>query len=165
MAEAAVTFLLEQVREMVVVYADVIAGAEMEFMQLSSELSLLQAIVKDVLRPKKYNNLFKELEGQIKDIVFEIEDVFDILLTTAIGSAKAKKSSLRRRLLSMSNRFDLAKEVKSIRVERLMPMLSEAKMKYALVTADESRSLQEDHSRDTTKRVIYNSYSHIRESH
>ena len=65
------TFLLEQLKEVVVGYADLIAGAESEFDQLNHDLEILKAFLK-VMAKKKKDELLKALERRIRDVVYEV---------------------------------------------------------------------------------------------
>lgn len=64
MAEAAVTFLLEQLKEVVIWYRDLITGAENEFTELNNELASLNAFLKETAKKKK-DHMFRELERKI----------------------------------------------------------------------------------------------------
>ncbi|XP_057787905.1 putative late blight resistance protein homolog R1A-10 [Salvia miltiorrhiza] len=138
MAEAAVSFLLEQVKEVVTEYKDLISGAENEFNQLNKELGLLKAFLKDAAKATKQEHLFREMEKQVREVVYEVEDTIDTCLTKAIEvrakEAKTKKSpfSLSRQRGSGSTKsVSLLREVKSIREGKVLPMFNEAKMQFS----------------------------------
>ncbi|XP_057787903.1 putative late blight resistance protein homolog R1A-10 [Salvia miltiorrhiza] len=121
MAEAAVTFLLEQLKEVVVGYADLITGAEREFDQLNHDLDLLKAFLKEMAEKKKKDKMLKLLERRIRKVVYEVEDTIDTCLTKAI-EAKAR-NSLRRRIGIKS--VSLAKEVRAVRDEKVVPLFED----------------------------------------
>ncbi|KAH6794739.1 hypothetical protein C2S52_005216 [Perilla frutescens var. hirtella] len=108
MAEAAVTFLLEQLKEVVIGYKDLISGAENEFKQLNDDLDLLKAFLKETAKNTKKDVLLREWERRIRNAVYEVEDTIDTCLTNAIQLQA--KTSLRRRLGVGGNRLSLAKE-------------------------------------------------------
>ncbi|KAL1551250.1 putative late blight resistance protein R1A-10 [Salvia divinorum] len=125
MAESAVTFLLEQLKEVVVGYADLIAGAESEFDQLNRDLDLLKAFLKEMAKKKKKkeeDKLLKLLEGRIRDVVYEVEDTIDTCLTKAI-ELKARNSLRHRMGIRSAN---LAKEVKAVRDQKVRPLFEDA---------------------------------------
>lgn len=100
-------------------YKDLISGSENEFNQLNKDLSTLKAFLKDAGNRSNKDAMFKEMEVQIRDLVYDVEDTVDTCLTKA---AEAKtKSSIRRRL--GTSRVSLATEVKSLRDDKVKPML------------------------------------------
>ncbi|XP_057769601.1 putative late blight resistance protein homolog R1A-10 [Salvia miltiorrhiza] len=117
MGEAAVAFLLEQVKAVVVGYADLISGAENELEQLKTDLALLKGFLKQTAEKKKKEAPLMSLEKETRDAVYVVEDTIDTGLTQAI--AKKSKSIHR---LSLKN-VNLAKEVKSIREAKVKPLL------------------------------------------
>ncbi|XP_042007130.1 putative late blight resistance protein homolog R1A-10 [Salvia splendens] len=151
MAEAAVSFLLEHALEVVKEYKDVISGAENEFKQLNNELKQLKGFLNE--EAKKYSKedgLFKELERQIRNVVYEIEDTIDTCLTKAT-EAKARtrsKKMLARLKPTSSTSFNLAQEVISLRLNKVKPLLDDAKLQFAkMQTADRSSPLQDQRTK------------------
>ncbi|XP_057812467.1 putative late blight resistance protein homolog R1A-10 [Salvia miltiorrhiza] len=116
MGEAAVAFLLEQVKEVVIGYADLIFGAENELEQLKSDLALLKGFLKQMAEKKKKEDPLRILERQTRDAVYAVEDTIDKCFTNAI----AKKSF--HRSVGLKN-VSLAKEVRSIREDKVKPLL------------------------------------------
>ncbi|KAH6794738.1 hypothetical protein C2S52_005215 [Perilla frutescens var. hirtella] len=153
MAEAAVTFLLEQVTEVVKGHKDLISGAENEFNQLNNELGYLKAFLKDAATKSKQEHLFKELERNIRDVVYEVEDTIDTCLTKAI-EAKAKAKTSRKPNFMNSKRFSLAKEVKSIREEKVQPILKDAKLRFGSMQIADGSGPAEDPRNNKLKRDI-----------
>ncbi|KAL1561025.1 putative late blight resistance protein R1A-10 [Salvia divinorum] len=150
MAEAAVTFLLEQLKEVVVGYADLIAGAESEFNQLNYDLDLLKAFLKEMAKKKKKDKLLKLLEGRIRHVVYEVEDTIDTCLTKAI-ELKARNSLRHRMGIKSAN---LAKEVKAVRDQKVLPLFEDtAKFANMKSIADGAKAgdepLTETSKRDT----------------
>ncbi|KAI3464148.1 hypothetical protein Pfo_020811 [Paulownia fortunei] len=126
MADAAVTFLLEKVSEVLKSYADLISGAENDLHQLNNELGLLKSFLQDAAKKPKKEEFFREIERQIRDVVYDAEDTIDSCLTQA---AKAKaKFSLRRRFSASD--VNLATQVKSLREDKVKPVLDKIN-KYA----------------------------------
>ncbi|KAL8530011.1 hypothetical protein ACS0TY_007184 [Phlomoides rotata] len=123
MAEAAVTFLLEEVKEVLKWYKDLITGAENEFQQLNNDLSLLKAYLKDAAKKTNKEEVFRELERQIREVVYDAEDTIENCLAKA--AAGKEKNVVRRKL--DSNRVSLAKQVRSFREDKLKPTLEKVK--------------------------------------
>ncbi|KAL1565189.1 putative late blight resistance protein R1A-10 [Salvia divinorum] len=120
MAEAAVTFLVEQLKEVVVGYADVIAGAESEFDQLIHDLNFLKTFLKETAKTKK-DKLLKFLEMRIRDVVYEVEDTIDTCLTKAIEPKAMIHLRHRMGIKSAS----LAKAVKAVREQMVLPLVED----------------------------------------
>ncbi|KAH6809997.1 hypothetical protein C2S51_027780 [Perilla frutescens var. frutescens] len=123
MAEAAVTFLLTQVTEVLKEYHNLIAGAESEFNQLSNDLSSLKAFLKEMAKKKKKDDLLRVLERRIRTVVYEVEDTMDSCMTKVIES-KASHSLVSAILPTRS--FSLAREVKSMIEEKVQPLFNDA---------------------------------------
>ncbi|KAH6801814.1 hypothetical protein C2S51_033260 [Perilla frutescens var. frutescens] len=117
MAEAAVTFLLENVRKLMVEQIRLISGAEKELKQLQQELELMKAFLVESANKREKGELFIQLERSIREAVYEAEDTLDTCLTQRV---KAKGA----RLLSLKS-LDLAKEVRDL-TQLLQPMFNRA---------------------------------------
>lgn len=127
MAETALSFLLEELKETLKWYKDLLSGSENEFQQLNDDLKFMKAFLRDAGdRPKK-EETFKEIERQIREVVYDVEDAVDKCLTAA-AAAKAK-SSIRRHL--SSSKVSLATEVKSLREDKVKPVLEKVKAGFA----------------------------------
>ncbi|KAH6794735.1 hypothetical protein C2S52_005212 [Perilla frutescens var. hirtella] len=133
MAEAAVTFLLEQLKEVVIGYKDLISGAEKELELLKNDLGLLKAFLKDAAKKRRKDHVLKELERRIREVVYEVEDIIDACFTKAI-EAKTKKYSYKR--------INLAKDVKSIREDKVLPLFKDTDKFDSMhrINADGSRT-------------------------
>ncbi|XP_057789227.1 putative disease resistance RPP13-like protein 3 [Salvia miltiorrhiza] len=130
MAEAAVSFLLEQLKGVVTEYKELISGAENEFDQLSKELGMLKALLKHPPMAKEQEPpLFREMEKQIIEVIYEVEDTIDTCLSKAIeAKAKSKKHSYR-----STKSISLLREVQSIREEKVSPMLKRAEIMSSMM--------------------------------
>lgn len=153
------TFLLEQLKEVVKEHKDLVSGAENELKQLNNDLGLLKAFLKDAVKATKHEHLFKEMEKQIREVVYEVEDTIDTCLTKAIATKAAKpKKSLSSKLRVGSTSLNLAKEVKTIRQQQVLPMYNDAKTKFSTMQIGDGSGGVDD-PRTILKRVI------IRRSH
>ncbi|KAL1553937.1 putative late blight resistance protein R1A-10 [Salvia divinorum] len=117
MAEAAVTFLLENVQKLLVEQMNLISGAEKELKQLQSELELMNAFLIEYANNREKGQVFIQFERQIREAVYEAEDTLDACLT---HKAKSKSAVL----LNLKN-ADLAKKVKELRLQ-LQPIFDRA---------------------------------------
>ncbi|KAK6123508.1 hypothetical protein DH2020_042745 [Rehmannia glutinosa] len=120
MAEAAVTFLLENVSKLLKSHCDLISGAENELEQLKNELGLL----KDLLQKTKEEEepFMRNIERQIREVVCDVEDTIDSFLWAQAVAAKAKTG------FNPNGGVSLAKELKSLREDKVKPMLEFAYM-------------------------------------
>ncbi|KAH6808434.1 hypothetical protein C2S51_029542 [Perilla frutescens var. frutescens] len=144
MAEAAVSFLLEKLKNVVIEYEDLISGAENEFNLLNTELGLLEAFLKNAAKKATKQDLFREVTMQIRDVVYEVEDTIDVCMTK-ISQAKAR-TSRRPALSDSSKRISLAQEVKFIREEMVLPVVNDAKLKLSAMQIDDDDDDDDDGS-------------------
>lgn len=125
--------LLEKVKEAVEEYKDLISGAEYEFEQLNKELGSLKEFLADAAKKTKNEHLFREMERQIRDVIYDVEDTIDICLTKHI-QVKARNS--RRPALPNSKHFSLPEPeeaIKSIREEKVLPLIDHVKLNFESV--------------------------------
>lgn len=128
MAETALQFLLEELKETLKWYKDLLSGSENEFQQLNDDLKFMKAFLRDAGdRPKK-DEIFKEIERQIREVVYDVEDAVDKCLTAA--AAGKGKSTIRRKF--SSSKVSLAEEVKSLREGKVKSVI--AKVHTALAS-------------------------------
>ncbi|KAL0384875.1 UNVERIFIED_CONTAM: putative late blight resistance proteinR1A-10 [Sesamum radiatum] len=124
MAEAAVTFLLENLQQLVSDQLSLISGAQNELEQLQNELDLMKSFLEDSASKRVKSELFKTLEKQIREIVYTAEDTIDTCVSQAAAGSWFKRNL-------NPNRLSLAKEVQSLREEKVKPAFEDARMKFA----------------------------------
>ncbi|KAG8378701.1 hypothetical protein BUALT_Bualt07G0012600 [Buddleja alternifolia] len=83
MADAAVEFLLQNLQQLLIYHAKLIIGAEKEVEQLEKNLRLFKAFLKDSTKKRRKDDTLKELVRQIRDVVYEAEDIIDAFVTQA----------------------------------------------------------------------------------
>lgn len=89
--DGALTFLFEKLTVALNDYVDLKAGAGFELKHLQDELRILQASLKDSANVLETTAVFKEIENQIREIVYDVEDTIDTYLTTkALDQLSAK---------------------------------------------------------------------------
>ncbi|XP_042066607.1 putative late blight resistance protein homolog R1A-10 [Salvia splendens] len=132
MAEAAVTFLLENVQKLLVDHINLISGAEAELRQLQNELELMKAFLMESANKREKGEVFRQHERQIREVVYKAEDTLDACLTQAAAD-KSKSFTFRR--------YDLAKKVKALREQDVQPIFDRARIGFStLPIADPSTS-------------------------
>lgn len=152
MAEAAVSFLLEGLKDILIHNVDLISGARNEFQQLTDDLDLLNAsVAKLMLKRKEEEGPLREILKQIREGVYEVEDTIDALLTQAYS--QNSKNFFRRRLRKWH--FSLAKEVNSLRERKLKPI-------FAAVNAyaSDPPTTRVEETRPVVKKV-FSSYNYV----
>ncbi|GFP93210.1 putative late blight resistance protein homolog r1a-6 [Phtheirospermum japonicum] len=125
MADASVTLLLENLSKLLTSHADLISGAEDELRRLINDLVSLKDFLEDATKKAEKDERFRKTEREIKEVVHDAEDTIDACLTN-LTAAKDNKNILRRRRLRDLNPtppVNLAQEVKSIREDKLKPVL------------------------------------------
>ncbi|KAL8056579.1 hypothetical protein ABFX02_04G127800 [Erythranthe guttata] len=141
MAEAAITFLLENLQKLLSDHVHLISGAEGELKQLQNELDLMKAFLVQSANRREKGELFRQFEIQIRDVVHEAEDTLDTCLVEA--AAGMKRNFLSRNLNPKG--ASLAKKVKTLRETEVKPIFERAKINFAnLQIADPSATGDED---------------------
>lgn len=118
------SFLLEQLKEVMIGYKDLIGGAENEFTQLKNDLDSLKTFLRKMAETKKKDRL---MEKRITEVVYEVEDTIDTCLTNAIEAQVKAKNSRKPAIFQKTKRLTLAGDVESIREGTVRPLLEEAK--------------------------------------
>ncbi|KAL2254089.1 UNVERIFIED_CONTAM: putative late blight resistance protein R1A-10 [Sesamum indicum] len=136
MAEAAVTFLLENLQQLVADQLSLISGAQNELEQLQNELDLMKSFLEDSASKRVKSELFKTLEKQIREIVYTAEDTIDTCVSQAAAGSWFKRNL-------NPNRLSLAKEVQSLREEKVKPAFEDARMKFATLQVADAPPLQD----------------------
>ncbi|GER51175.1 NBS-LRR type resistance protein [Striga asiatica] len=136
---AAVEFLLTKVTEVLTWYTDLITGAENDLQQLNNELGMCKSFLLDAARRPKKEEFFREIERQIREVVYDADDTIDSCLTQA-NRAKARAKSKSNKLSKWGKKvvdkvdISLPLQVKALRTDKVAPVLE--KMKLYLETHD-----------------------------
>lgn len=123
MADAAVTFLLDNVTQLLKHKISLIAGAEVELELLKKDLVSLKAFLHDAAGRENKPEGFRDIESRIRDVVYEAEDTIDSCMTHA---AAAKNKNFVRRALNSTKRLTLAEEVQTLRDGKVVEMVATA---------------------------------------
>lgn len=109
MADAAVEFLLENLKQLLLHHVDLIKDAKNQLEKLEYDLRLFKAFLKDSTKKRRKDEKLRELVRQIQSVVYEAEDVIDSVVTQA-AEAKSKNYFLR----AFQNRAVFTEQVDSV---------------------------------------------------
>ncbi|KAL0356274.1 UNVERIFIED_CONTAM: putative disease resistance protein [Sesamum radiatum] len=152
MADAAITFLLENGVQLVKSYYDLISGAENELKQLRDEVALLKAYLRQASRKEQKDDPLREMERQIREAIYDAEDTIDSCLTDA-GVANTRFKLLRS---LRPKRGSLASEVKSLRKDTVTPLLSKAEKFFSNMQTGEGSGKSLDGSNKSVQEPLRN---------
>lgn len=94
MADAAVEFLLENLKQLLVHHAHLLKGAKDQVEKLENHLRLFKAFLKDAPKQWREDDTLRELIRRIRNAVYEAEDIIDAYVTQA-AEAKNRNYFLR----------------------------------------------------------------------
>ncbi|CAA0822908.1 Putative disease resistance protein [Striga hermonthica] len=86
MADAAVEFLLENLKQLLLDKADLIHGAKAQVARLQDDLCFFNAFLKDSTKKRRKDLCHKELVRRIRNVAYDAEDVIDAYVTQAKDS-------------------------------------------------------------------------------
>uniref|UniRef100_A0AAU7LKH8 NLR required for cell death 0 n=1 Tax=Actinidia chinensis TaxID=3625 RepID=A0AAU7LKH8_ACTCH len=116
MADAAVEFLLLNLKQLLVYNADLISGVKEQVEALYNELIMLKAFLKDSTEKRSEYEIVKALVRQIRVVVYEAEDVIDTFVAeTALQRARNALSKAFHGIDYPAKLRNVAKEIQSIR--------------------------------------------------
>ncbi|KAI8529672.1 hypothetical protein RHMOL_Rhmol12G0242700 [Rhododendron molle] len=118
MADAAVEFLLDNLKQLVVYNAKLINNVRGEVDGLIKDLPLLKAIIEVSTETGREDMVVKALVGRIRDVTFEAEDVIDAYMVVATTQKRKKwLQKLFGGIDHASKLRDVAKNVQTIKEE------------------------------------------------
>lgn len=111
MADAAVEFLLENLKQLLLYHVDLIKDAKYQLEKLENDLRLFKAFLKDSRKKRRKDEKLRELVRQIQSVVYEAEDVIDSIVTQAAeGKSKSKSYFFR----TFQNRAEFTEQVDAV---------------------------------------------------
>lgn len=111
--EAAISFLLDNVKQLLAHQIHLIRGANDEVVLLQKDLEILQAFIEDASAKKNKDQALKVLMRQVKDVIFEAEDAID---TFVIQAAEKKTQGFFAKMTNGSIKtLNIANEVQTVR--------------------------------------------------
>ncbi|KAH6763416.1 hypothetical protein C2S52_020849 [Perilla frutescens var. hirtella] len=114
MADAAVAFLLENLKQLLTNHGNLIKDAKDQVEKLENDLRLFKAFLKDSTKKRRKDDTLRELVRQIRSIVHEAEDVIDSFVTQAAGARWPRSSYLPAFLFSPAKLLDIGKQVEAV---------------------------------------------------
>ncbi|KAK7857877.1 putative disease resistance protein rdl6 [Quercus suber] len=117
MADSVVSFLLENVTQLLSQESKLLGGVEDQVRSLQNELSLINAFLKNTDGKRHDNELVKEVVSQIRDVAYEAEDVID---TFIMAVTKHRRKGKLGKLVHSYNRaisfHEVANKIESIKI-------------------------------------------------
>ncbi|KAL1568281.1 putative late blight resistance protein R1A-10 [Salvia divinorum] len=142
MADAAVTFLLENLVQLVKHQVSLIGGAERELELLKRDLVSLNTFLRNAAKLPNKPEGFRDIESRIRDVVCEAEDTIDSCMTHAAAASSSKRQAFTRPF--SSKRLSLAEEVRSLREREVIKMVATAQTFAATAMANASQPHHQD---------------------
>ncbi|KAK6153972.1 hypothetical protein DH2020_013611 [Rehmannia glutinosa] len=112
MADAAVEFLLENLKQLLLHHAHLIRGATDQVEKLENDLRLFKAFLKDSTKKRRKDERLLELVRRIRCVVYEAEDIIDAFVTQAAESKS--KGYVVRALLTPTRLLSIAEQVETV---------------------------------------------------
>lgn len=110
MADAAVEFLLDNLKQLLLHHAHLIKDAKIQLEKLERDLRFLKAFLRDSTKSRRKDETLKALIQEIRDVVYEAEDIIDTYVTQA-AAAEAKSWSF---IPKLRNRAELTEHVEAV---------------------------------------------------
>nr|XP_023921043.1 disease resistance protein RPP13-like [Quercus suber] len=137
MADAVVTFLLQNLTQLLSQESNLLAGVEDQVKLLKNELSLVNVFLQNTEGKRHDSGLVKELVNQIRDVAYEAEDVIDTFILTM---TKHRKRSKPRKVIHFFDRAIALHEV-AHKIESIKNLIKETynnRSKYGIEIAESS---------------------------
>ncbi|KAL1568330.1 putative disease resistance RPP13-like protein 3 [Salvia divinorum] len=112
MADAAVEFLLENLQQLLLYHVHLIKDAKDQVERLERDLRLFKSFLKGSTKKRRREDSLRELVCQIRDVVYEAEDVIDAFVTQATESSSRNRFA--RAFHSPVKLLSIAKEVEKV---------------------------------------------------
>ncbi|XP_057802689.1 putative late blight resistance protein homolog R1B-16 [Salvia miltiorrhiza] len=134
MADAAVEFLLNNLKELLLYHSKLITETRSQIESLEKDLRVFKAFLKDTMKKRREDEHTKALVQNIRDVVYEVEDVVDLFVTKALEK-KANANYLR----FWKPSYDL--HTIGVKVEEVKTKVERARIDFANLRIDhEDRS-------------------------
>ena len=129
MADGVVSFLLENLTQLLSQESKLLGGVEDQVRLLKNELSLINVFLKNTEGQRHDNELVKEVVSQIRDVAYEAEDVID---TFIVAMTKHRRRSKLGKFILSADRTNVfhgvANKIKSIK--NVINEINENRSKY-----------------------------------
>ena len=136
MADSVVSFLLENLTQLLTQESKLLLGVKDQVRSLKNELSLINLFLQKT-EGKRQDELVKEVVSQIRDVVYEAEDVIDTFIITV---AEHRRISKLRKLIHSCDRaitfHEVASNIESIKI--INKEINDNRSKYGIEIAESS---------------------------
>ncbi|KAI3897759.1 hypothetical protein MKX03_029604 [Papaver bracteatum] len=124
MADGAVQVLLETITKLLLAETAFLKGVKEQINQLEDELKWMHLYVKDADENHKSDEMLKLFAKQMRDIIFDAEDVIDEFMLKIVNHKRHQKDSKALNIINIPFRHGLGNRIKKInaRVEKLKSM-------------------------------------------
>ncbi|PIN26360.1 Apoptotic ATPase [Handroanthus impetiginosus] len=136
MAEAAVEFLLENLKQLLLYRSKSLSGVREQVEKLEQDLSLFKSFLEDSTRKRRKDEYLRKLTREIRDIVYEAEDVIE---TFMIQAAESTSKSYFTRAFSSNKLHAITKEVENVGRKASVIYSERGRIDFASVIAGEGR--------------------------
>ncbi|KAK4562840.1 hypothetical protein RGQ29_005356 [Quercus rubra] len=136
MADSVVSFLLENLTQLLTQESKLLLGVKGQVRSLKNELSLINLFLQKT-EGKRQDELVKEVVSQIRDVVYEAEDVIDTYIITV---AEHRRRSKLRKLIHSCDRaitfHEFASKIERIKI--IYKEINDNRSKYGIEIAESS---------------------------
>ncbi|KAL4615663.1 hypothetical protein ACB092_07G143000 [Castanea dentata] len=136
MADSVVSFLLENLTQLLTQELDLQGGVKDQVRSLKNELSLINLFLQKT-EGKRHDELVKEVVSQIRDVAYEAEDAIDTYIITV--AEHRRRSKLRKLIYSCDRAFTfhrVASKIESIKI--INQEINDNRSKYGIEIAESS---------------------------
>ncbi|XP_030941901.1 putative late blight resistance protein homolog R1B-8 [Quercus lobata] len=137
MADSVVSFLLENLTQLLTKESKLLLGVKDQVRSLKNELSLINLFLQKT-EGKRQDELVKEVVSQIRDVAYEAEDVIDTFIMT-VTEHRRRRSKLRKLIHSCERAItfhEVASKIESIKI--INKEINDNRSKYGIEIAESS---------------------------
>ncbi|XP_065617257.1 toMV susceptible protein tm-2-like [Quercus suber] len=138
MADSVVTFLLQNLTQLLAQESKLLGGVENQVRLLKNELSLINVFLQNTKGKQHGNELVKQVVSQIRDVAYEAEDIIDTFIVTM---TKHRRRGKLRKVIHCFDRVIALHEVAN-KIENIKNVIKEIydnQSKYGIEIAESSR--------------------------
>ncbi|KAK7836954.1 disease resistance protein rpp13 [Quercus suber] len=137
MADSVVSFLLENLTQLLTQESELLLGVKDQVRSLKNELSLINRFLQKT-EGKRQDELVKEVVSQIRDVAYEAEDVIDTYIITVTEHRRKKQlGKLIHSCDRASTLHEVASKIDSIKI--INKEINDNRSKYGIEIAESSR--------------------------
>ena len=138
MADSVVTFLLQNLTQLLAQESKLLGGVENQVRLLQNELSLINVFLQNTKGKRHGNELVKQVVSQIRDVAYEAEDIIDTFIVTV---TKHRRRGKLRKVIHCFDRaialHEVANKIESIKT--VIKEIYDNRSKYGMEIAESSR--------------------------